>query len=109
MTISSNAAGVACCGNCGHELVIACTGGCPEPDAVLRENYVAALPKPRGEEPRQEWKDQTPKPPVERKGAKYPPPTHCFCGEPVAQRARFGVGRPPTKCEKHVIRKKVAI
>lgn len=41
---------------------------------------------------------------VAKKVVKYPPPTHCWCGEPVAKRARHGVGRPPTKCEKHVVR-----
>jgi hypothetical protein len=90
--MSTNAAGVACCGNCGSELEVRCTGGCAEPDIVPRENYIATMPQ----------RAQTKEPKI----VKYPPPTHCWCGEPVAQRAKYGVGRPPTKCEKHVVRKK---
>ena len=46
MTINVAGSGEACCGNCGHELEIVCTGGCPEPDIVFRENSVATMAKP---------------------------------------------------------------
>lgn len=108
MTMTTDKIGIACCGNCGSHVEVVCSGGCAEPDVIPRENYIAALPKPRGEEPSQEWKDDTPKP---AKAAKYPVPTECRipgCGAPVAKREKFGVGRPPTKCEKHVVRKKVS-
>lgn len=77
--------GEAVCGNCGAHLEIVCSGGCAEPDIVFRQDYTAALPKPRGEE--------KPKP-KERS-------THCWCGDPVAMR-KPGHGRPTTKCEKHL-------
>ena len=101
--LNTNGEGMAVC-RCGSELHVVCSGGCPDPDVVFKSE-LAAMKKPRGIEPRQEYRDNTPKPLREKK-AKYPPPTHCWCGEPVAKRAKFGVGRPPTKCEKHVERKK---
>lgn len=102
MTIHTDNSGVACCGNCGSHVVVACSGGCAEPDVMFRKDYIASLPKPKGPEP---GKARVPKGP---KVAKYPPPTHCFCGEPVAKRRVKGRGRPPTKCETHVVRKKAA-
>ena len=95
MTISTSAAGVACCGNCGSELEVRCTGNCPEPDIVFRENFVATMAKPGGH------------------SGKYGPykktlirqPGFCAwpagCDLPVAKR-KPGKGRPPTKCEKHL-------
>lgn len=107
MTIATNGEGVAVC-RCGSDLHVVCSGGCPDPEVVFKSE-LGTMRKPRaGNERPQEYKDSTPKPPATRKskGVKYPPPTHCWCGEPVAQRAKVGVGRPPTKCEKHVVRKK---
>lgn len=96
--------GVACCGNCGSELAVICTGGCAEPDIVPRENYIAAMRKPN-------WPEKSSPEPVRRNGklVKYPPPTHCHCGAPVVklERPGRGGGRPPTHCEKHMKRKKV--
>jgi hypothetical protein len=42
MSISTNGAGVACCGNCGHELAVICTGGCAEPDIVFKSDHFAS-------------------------------------------------------------------
>lgn len=94
--MNTNGEGVAVC-SCGSALEVRCTGGCAEPDAVFK-NAIAAMRKPSRPKPRAEGQPKV---------VKYPPPTHCWCGEPVAKRAKFGVGRPPTKCEKHVVRKKL--
>ena len=95
MTMTIGKVHVACCGNCGHELEIRCTGGCPEPDTVPREDYIATMKKPQGKE--------TPRAGHARlKPPRCPRPTHCHCGEPVASRSKSGIGRPPSHCEKHL-------
>ena len=48
MPISTNASGVAVCGNCGSEVHVVCSGGCAEPDVMPRANYIATMKKPRG-------------------------------------------------------------
>lgn len=47
MSARVDQSGVACCGNCGAELAIVCTGGCSELDVVFQENYIAVMRKPR--------------------------------------------------------------
>lgn len=89
MTVTTDNSGAACCGNCGSNVVVACSGGCAEPDVVFRENYVATMKKPSGNEPEQ---------------AKYPVPTTCRhpnCDQPPVPPKIRGRGRPPTRCEKH--------
>lgn len=95
MTPKVNQAGIACCGECGSELQIVCTGGCKDPDVVFKENYIASLPTPQGRE--------TPgKQHARRPWARKPVLDQCTyrdCTEPPAPR---GVtGRPPTRCVKH--------
>lgn len=101
MTISTNAAGVACCGNCGSELEIRCTGGCPEPDVVFRENFAATMAKlgghPGKRGPFRKYGPQK-KTPIRRPG-------FCAwvagCDLPVAKREP-GHGRTPIMCENHL-------
>lgn len=83
----ANEAGFACCGNCGAEAHVVCSGGCANADIEIRENPIAALPVPKGDEKRSR-----------RSG-------FCHCGDPVAVRAP-GKGRPPTTCEKHLAQRK---
>lgn len=96
MTISTNAAGIACCGNCGSTLAVVCTGNCPEPHIVFREDYVASLPVPKGRK---------------QIGKRYPTgrkaiPGICSyrdCMVPIAPQDREGKrGRSHTKCERHL-------
>ena len=95
MTINTNGAGVACCGNCGSELEVRCTGHCAEPDIVPRENYIAALPLPKGPGRRA--------PRAKRRSTRKFLPGICTyksCTEPIAP--HVGIGRPTTKCPKHL-------
>lgn len=87
MSARTNSSGVACCGNCGSELKVACTGGCAEPDIVFKENYIASLPKPRGEEKPQD------KP---RSGQCRSP----NCSDDIAPHS--GRGRSSTHCARHL-------
>lgn len=85
MTARANGAGVGCCGNCGHALVIKCEGGCPEPDITFREHS------------RLHRKEK-------RVRAKDVRPGYCTwqygCDQKAA--ARTYHGRPVRKCEKHL-------
>ena len=74
--------------HCGGHLSIVCENGCADAEVSLHKtNAIAALPVPTTKEKRPTT------------------PGFCWCGEPVAPRLKFGIGRPPTKCEKHVVRK----
>lgn len=91
MTARVNGAGVGCCGSCGHELVIACKGGCAEPDITFREpSHRPLRDRHRNKEKRILVKDV--------------PPGYCThqygCDQPVADQTYHG--RPTTKCEKHL-------
>lgn len=85
MTINTNGAGVAVC-SCGHELEIRCTGGCKLPDPVFKDNYIATMKRPRGEEPKL----------VQRDGQC----NYQRCTDDVAEYS--GHGRPSTKCPYHL-------
>lgn len=91
MTMSTSAAGIACCGNCGSELEVRCTGGCAEPDIVPRENYIATMKKPRDHE-RSQIKEERPGLCSWQGGG---------CDQPVAPRLP-GQTRTPKKCPKHL-------
>lgn len=97
MTITTDKAGIACCGNCGAHLEIVCKGGCEEPDVMFRKDYIASLPKPSGKEtPRSQR--------IKKVGTVTSPPAHCThkgCSDPVAPREPGVVGRPITQCIKH--------
>jgi len=86
MTIRVAGSGEACCGNCGKRLEIVCTGGCPEPDAIPRENYVATMKRPRGPERIEE--------------RQLGQCNYKRCTDPVAP--YHGHGRPTTKCPFHL-------
>lgn len=82
--------GEACCGNCGAHLAIVCTGGCAQPDIVMRENATATMKRPRAHE-RTQRQDR---------------PGICNwsagCDAPVAPPIVRGRGRPPKKCPTHI-------
>jgi hypothetical protein len=91
MSVSTNAAGAACCGNCRAELEIRCTGGCSAPDIVFKQNPIAKLRRvPMGK--------------VRHfpTGRKFVPGvcTYRDCKEPIVP--HVGAGRPTTKCAKHL-------
>jgi hypothetical protein len=91
MSARTNGAGVGCCGNCGHELVVACLGGCAEPDIVFREeSHIQTRARRRLTEKRVKVTDV--------------PKGYCTyqygCDQPVAPCTYHG--RPTTKCEKHL-------
>ena len=91
MTMSTNAAGIACCGNCGSEVHVVCSGGCAEPDVIPRENYIATMRRPRkGESP-------------QTNGLKEDQPTQCTwpggCESPP--KPWCGRGRKPRMCAFH--------
>jgi hypothetical protein len=87
VSISTNSAGVACCGHCGSELEVRCSAGCATPDIQLREDPLAAPDKP----PRERSIEKT------ARGI-------CNvgnCDQPVAPK-EHGVGRTPVKCPRHL-------
>lgn len=96
MTINTNGEGVAVC-RCGSELHVVCSSGCPEPDVVFKSE-LAAMRKPRPEKRKIERAVKQPPP-------RKPVPDHCTygtCTDPVAPRVPGAMGRPVTRCAKHL-------
>jgi hypothetical protein len=93
MSITVANSGEACCGNCGAHVVVACSGGCENPDVQFRENYIASLPVPRSKE--------LPRIPV---STEKPIGTCTYrrCTDPIAPRKPGVRGRAPKTCEKHL-------
>lgn len=83
MSCDTNGEGVACCGRCKSALVIACTGGCAEPDITFREYPKAKKPSDHENAERGicNWQGG--------------------CDQPWAP-WKPGKGRQPKKCEKHL-------
>lgn len=95
MSCNTNGQGLACC-SCGSALAVVCTGGCPDPDVVFRSD-IAAMRKPA-------WRDIPNSQRVKRRPVNSPP-LHCTylkCKEPVALREPGAMGRPVTRCAKHL-------
>lgn len=91
MTARVNGAGVGCCGNCGHELVIKCAGGCTEPDITFRErSHIVKRSRLQRKRKRVRAKDVR--------------PGYCTWQYGCDQKAstRTYHGRPVKKCEKHL-------
>jgi hypothetical protein len=98
MTMTANEIGVGCCGNCGAEVEVRCSGGCAEPDVEIRENAIAAMKKPTGPNRLRPIHERFPT------GRKSLPGicTYRDCMDPIAPREPGRKGRPSNKCAKHL-------
>lgn len=98
MSVTTDNSGVACCGNCGADVVVACSGGCEHPDVQFRKDFIGSLPKPPGPA------HSRPIFPRHKKGEppRILPPKICNvidCTDEVE--AYSGKGQPPKRCTKH--------
>lgn len=107
MSITVANSGEACCGNCGAHVVVACSGGCENPDVQFRKDYIASLARPRGNElPRNLRKQFQPRATSAAKPARIEKPegmcTYGKCTDDIAPRKPGVRGRAPKTCEKHL-------